>query len=259
MSIDVTRDESVALVTINRPSARNALDDEHNGDLASAIAGLNADRKIRAAVITGAGNSSFCAGVDLKTFLPPRRDRIRAGESPEWNVGGITGHDVDRIVIIAAINGHALAGGLELALACDIRLASNNATFGLAETKWGVIPGAGGSQRLPRAMPSGPAMEMLLTGDPIGSEDALRWGLINRILPRDDLTSEAMDLAKRIAHRAPLAVRAVRQAVLEGEAEGLARGLKNEYRHFLAIMRTQDAVEGSTAFSEKREPVYHGR
>jgi enoyl-CoA hydratase/carnithine racemase len=259
MSIDVTVDGHVALVTINRPEARNSLDPEHNVELGAAVEELDANRDIRAIVLTGAGEIAFCAGADLKTLLPPTRDRIRAGETPEWNLGGFSHHAEDRVPLIAAINGHALAGGLEIALACDIRVATPNATFGLAETRWGLSPGSGGTQRLPRAIPMSAAMEMLMTGDPIGVDDALRWGLINRVHTQDRLLPEALDLAGRIAARGPLAVRAARKAVLHGESVGLEDGLKAEFETFLVTMRTQDALEGSTAFVEKRIPQYEGR
>lgn len=250
--------DAVAIITIDRPEVMNALDPEHNEALTAAFERYEREDSIRAAVLTGAGTTAFSAGADLRKLIPPFRDAVRAGHSPPWVLGGIT----DRISgkpKIVAVNGHALAGGLELALACDIRLASINATFGLAETKWGLIPGAGGTQRLPRAIPLGPAMEMILTGEPIGAEQALEWGLINRLLPSDRLLPEAIALARTVAARGPLAVRAARAAVLQGLGSGLADGLELERQYFLSVMRTDDAVEGATAFSEKRVPEFEGR
>ena len=250
---------AVVVITIDRPEAMNALDPQHNADLAAAFARYEQDDSLRAAVLTGAGEKSFSAGADLRTLIPPFRHAVRAGESPPWVMGGITGYAAAAKPKIAAVNGHALAGGLELALACDLRLAAPNATFGLAETKWAIIPGAGGTQRLPRAIPLGPAMEMILTGEPVGADDALRWGLVNRVVPLDELVSAAVAVGQRIAARGPLAVRAARQAVLDGLGLSLADGLAAERNTFLQVMRTEDAVEGATAFAEKRTPVYRGR
>jgi enoyl-CoA hydratase/carnithine racemase len=249
---------AVAIITIDRPETMNALDPAHNEALTEAFARYEREDSARAAVLTAAGNTAFSAGADLRKLIPPFRDAVRAGHSPPWVLGGLT----DRIngkPTIAAVNGHALAGGLELALACDIRIASANATFGLAETKWGLIPGAGGTQRLPRAIPLAPAMEMILTGQPIGADQALRWGLVSRVLPSDRLLPEAIALASNVAARGPLAVRAARAAVLEGLGSTLAAGLELERQYFLGVMRTDDAAEGARAFAEKRPPRFEGR
>ena len=210
------------------------------------------------AVLTGAGDVAFSAGADLKTLIPAHRDAVRAGGSPPWNFGGFTAREVSK-PMIAAINGHALAGGLEMALACDLRLAAPNATLGLAETKWAIIPGAGGTQRLPRAVPLGIALEMIMTGEPVSAAEAYRTGLVNRVVPLDRLRPEALALAGQIAARGPLAVQAARLAVLRGTGRPLAEGLDIEAEFFRAVMRTDDAVEGATAFTEKRPPVYRGR
>lgn len=258
MSIDVERDGHVAVITINRPEASNALDPAHDEALGAAVAGFEADEQLRVAVLTGAGDTVFSAGADLKTLIPAFRDRVRAGETPPWNFGGFTAHARTK-PMIAAVNGHALAGGCEMALACDIRLASPNATIGLAETRWALIPGAGGTVRLPRAVPLGLAMEMILTGDPIDAAEAHRVGLVNRVVPAQSLRGEALALAHRIAARGPVAVRAARASVLEGLGADEATAMANEFRHFVGVLRTDDAVEGSTAFTEKRDPVYRNR
>jgi enoyl-CoA hydratase/carnithine racemase len=249
----------VVVITMDRPEAMNALDPEHNAALAAAFARYEADDSLRAAVLIGAGPVSFSAGADLRRLIPPFRDAVRAGQSPPWVIGGITDDLATAKPKIAAVNGHALAGGLELALACDFRLCSVNATFGLAETKWAIIPGAGGTQRLPRAIPLGPAMEMIMSGEPISADDALRWGLVNRVLAPADLLPAAVAAAQSIAAKGPLAVRAARAAVLDGLGLSLADGMAAERDRFLRVMRSQDAVEGATAFSEKRAPVYQGR
>lgn len=258
MSIDVRRDGHVAVITINRPEARNALDPEHDEALGRAVADLDADPELYAGVLTGAGDVAFSAGADLKTLLPGFQAKVRAGQEPPWNFGGFTA--VERATpLIAAINGHALAGGCEMALACDIRLASPNATIGLAETKWAIIPGAGGTVRLPRAIPLGAAMEMILTGEPIDADEAHRLGLVNRVVPREHLLDEAIALAHVIAARGPLAVVAARASVLDGLGLPERQAMDNEFRRFLDIVRTDDAEEGFTAFTEKRPPRYRGR
>lgn len=259
MSIDYQTDGHVARITINRPGAMNAIDAVHNADLEQAWRRLNEDPQIRVGVLTGAGTRAFCAGADLKELIPSQHSAVRAGNRALWSMGGITFEPHFGKPMIAAVNGHALAGGMELALACDIRVCTPNATFGLAETKWALIPGAGGTQRLPRTVALGWAMEMILTGDPVDAETALRIGLVNRIVPHDQVVASAMALAATIASRGPLAVKAARRAILEGLTLGLGGGLMNEREIFLDIMKTEDVLEGTAAFAEKRHPQFKGR
>jgi enoyl-CoA hydratase/carnithine racemase len=259
MSIDYEIEGRVARITINRSQVMNAIDSTHNAALEQAWRRMNEDAEIRAGVLTGAGTRAFCAGADLKELIPAHHRAVRAGLRDPWSMGGMTLEPHFGKPMIAAVNGHALAGGLELALACDIRICAPNATFGLAETKWALIPGAGGTQRLPRIVPLGWAMEMILTGDPIDAETALRIGLVNRVVPQDQLLDAAMRLAATIARRGPLAVAAARRAVLEGLTLGLAGGLNNEREIFFDIMKTQDALEGARSFAEKRDPEFQGR
>ncbi len=259
MSIDYEIVGHVARITINRPEAMNAIDSTHNSALEAAWLQLNKDPQVRAGVLTGAGARAFCAGADLKELIPSHHSAVRSGARAPWSMGGITAEPHFGKPMIAAVNGHALAGGMELALACDIRICTSNATFGLAETKWALIPGAGGTQRLPLTVPLGWAMEMILTGDPIDAETALRIGLVNRVLPQDQLIEHAMRLAATIASRGPLAVAAARQSILEGLTLGLAAGLSNERDLFIGIMKTDDALEGPAAFAGKRDPRFQGR
>jgi enoyl-CoA hydratase/carnithine racemase len=258
MSIDFEVDGAVAVLTINRPEARNSLDPEHNDALAEAYRRFQADDALRCAVLTGVGNS-FSAGADLKRLIPKVRENVLDNTAGPWVMGGMTWDAESGKPMIAAVNGHALAGGLELALACDIRICVPAATFGLAEVKWAIIPGAGGTQRLPRAVPVGLATEMILTGDPIDSETALRHGLVNRVVEPEGLLAEAMRVAQVIAARGPVAVRAAKEAIQTGLADGLAAGMAAEQRLLAECMRTEDALEGPRAFAEKREPVYKGR
>ena len=228
MSIDYEIDGRVARITINRPQAMNAIDSAHNAALAQAWQRLNEDGEARVGVLTGAGARAFCAGADLKELIPAHHRAVRAGLRDPWSMGGMTFEPHYGKPMIAAVNGHALAGGLELALACDIRLCSPNATFGLAETKWGLIPGAGGTQRLPRTVPLGWAMEMILTGDPIDAETALRIGLVNRVLPQGKLL-EARD-ASRGDHCAARTARRDRRAPRDSRGSHVGIGRRTHQR-----------------------------
>ncbi|GLZ56357.1 enoyl-CoA hydratase/isomerase family protein [Actinomycetospora sp. NBRC 106378] len=195
-------DDRVVVITIDRPEARNALDPEHQRDLGAAVADFEADDARLVAVLTGAGDTTFSAGADLKKLIPAYREAVRAGEDPPWNFGGFTATTRFK-PLIAAVNGHALAGGLEMALACDIRLCSPNATFGLAETKWAIIPGAGGTVRLPRTVPLGLAMEMVLSGEPIDAAEAYRSGLVNRWSSRPSWSPRPARWRARSPRRVP--------------------------------------------------------
>lgn len=225
--------------------------------------GFRDDRSLRVAVLTGAGELSFCAGADLKEMsdyyrsMTPIERRERADREP--GLGGLTRNLDPGKPVIAAINGHCLAGGLELALACDLRIAAEHASFGLPEVQRGLIPGAGGTQRLPRAVPASVAAQMLLTGEPIDAAAALAFGLVSRIVPAAVLMDEALALARRIARNAPLAVQAARAAMRRGLHLPLDEALRLE--QFLAepLRETEDIQEGLRAFEEKRVPAFKGR
>ncbi|CAN7769825.1 enoyl-CoA hydratase-related protein [Pseudorhodoferax sp. LjRoot39] len=260
MAIDVQTRGATMVLTINRPQAMNALDPDANHELTIAWDRFARDDALRVAVITGAGDTAFCAGADLKKSIPARSAAAREGLSVPWAFGGglPCGRDAGKPVI-AAINGHCLAGGLELALACDFRICSPQATFGLAEVKWGIIPGGGGTQRLPRCVPLGMALEMILTGDSVDADTAWRIGLVNRIVPRAVLLNAACELAERVASRGPLAVKAARRAVYGGLGQGFDTGMALEEHLAQQVMRSEDAVEGPLAFAQKRRPVFKGR
>ena len=255
MSIRLDRDGRLAVVTIDRPEAMNALDMAHNEELERVWAEFRDDESLWVAILTGAGNKAFSAGADLKTLIPAQGK----GVMEDWNFGGITRGFKTFKPIIAAINGVALAGGLEMVLACDLRVAADHARLGLAEVKWAIIPGAGGTQRLPRTIPLARAMEMILTGDPITAEEAFQLGLVNRVVTPEHLMDEARSLAEILLARGPLALRAAKQAVLEGAGLSMDEGLALELGLFSNIMRTEDAAEGPRAFAEKRTPNYQGR
>ncbi len=263
MSIVTEISGPVLLVTIDRPDKRNALSLEMGRQLCDTWLKLRDDPVLRVAILTGAGDSAFCSGADLKEVGPwyrsmtPLERREHAEREP--GLGGITRNLDPGKPIIAAINGHCLAGGLELALACDLRIAVEHATFGLPEVKRGIIPGAGGTQRLPRMIPLALALELLLTGDAIDARAALDAGLVNRVVPKEELLDAARTLADRIAANAPLAVQTARAAALDGLHLPLAEGLRLESLYAEPLRSTEDAAEGINAFVEKRSPTFVGK
>lgn len=263
MSIRAEGTDGVLLVTIDRPEARNALSRAMNFELIKIWEDFRDDPNCRVAILTGAGNKSFCAGADLKEVgdyyrsLTPEERRENARREP--GLGGITRNLDTGKPIIAAINGHCLAGGLELALACDIRIASENARFGLPEVRWGLMPGAGGSQRLPRAIPLGMAMEMLLTGETIDASTAAACGLVNRVVPQEKLLDEAFAIARGIVRAAPLSVAAVRAAAYGGLELSLEDGLEVEQEQAEPLRQSEDVQEGLKAFAAKRDPEWRGK
>lgn len=255
MSIDLqVNQEGIALITINRPERRNAFDAEHYHLISQAWQTVRDDPAIRVAVITGAGDKAFSAGADLKTYVGRE-----SGMSEHW----LTQKDqlLNRGLevwkpIIAAVNGYCLGGGMTLLLATDIRVASEHATFGLSEVKRGIIAANGGTQRVVAQLPYPIAMELLLTGDAIDAQTALRWGLINKIVSHDKLLDEAMAYARRIAANAPLALQATKELAVKAPELGLAAGLRMEQYVNRLLRTTDDAKEGAKAFQEKRPPVF---
>ncbi|HTT25982.1 MAG TPA: enoyl-CoA hydratase-related protein [Thermoplasmata archaeon] len=223
---------AVFRITIDRPEVHNAIDPETHRDLLAAWHRFRDEDRFRVAILTGAGDRAFCAGVDLRRMgdfyqgIPP--DRRREIWDREPGIGGITRNlDVGKPVL-AAIQGHCLGGGLELALACDLRICAEGATFGLPEVKWAIIPGQGGTQRLPRAIPSNVALEMILTARPISAARAFQLGLVNAVHPKEALAGAAVEMAEAIASQPPRAVRHAREAVLRGLELPLSEGLRLE-------------------------------
>lgn len=242
----------VAYVTINRPERLNACDHETYARLAEIWQEFQDDPQLRVGILTGEGERAFCAGSDIKSNYVERR-----GEEP---------HNVLFPVllaltkpIIAAINGHANGGGLEQALACDIRVAADHAQLGLGEVRLGWLPGGGGTQRLPRLIPLGRALQMLYTGNRIGAAEALRLGLVDYVVPMAQLQSKCEEIAQEICKSAPLAVQRIKQVALQGLDLPLADGLKLEREHYDWLQTTDDAREGAVAFAEKRAPNWKGR
>jgi E-phenylitaconyl-CoA hydratase len=257
MSIDFALLEGgTAVITINRPEKSNALDADHYQALSQAWERVRDDEGIRVAVITGAGDKVFSAGADLKSWVGRR-----AALSEMWQTqrGMLLNRGLEVWKpVIAAINGHCLAGGMTLMLATDIRVSADHATFGLSEVKRGIIAANGGTQRIIDQMPHAIAMELLLTGDAIDAATAARWGLVNKVVPASEVMDSALAYAKRIAANAPLAVQAAKELALRRRNEGLATGLRLEQFVNHILRQSDDAKEGGAAFSEKRSPRFKG-
>ena len=255
--------DAVLIVTLDRPEARNALNAEMREALIEVWSEFRDSDEARVAVLTGAGDQAFCAGADLKEIgdyyrsMTPIERREMGEGTPGF--GAITRNFDPRKPVIAAINGPCLAGGLELALACDVRIAADHAVFGLPEVRRGILPGAGGTQRLPRALPLGVALEMILTGAPIDSEAALRWGLVSHVVPANRCMEEALRVAGLMAANGPLAVRAARDAIYQGLTLPLDDALRLEQFHAEPLRGSEDAQEGVSAFVEKRAPNFKGK
>ncbi len=257
MTISCDVAESIAVITIDRPERLNALDEDHYAALSDAWVRVRDDPQIRCAVVTGAGDRSFCVGADLKGFIGRRQDAQALWLTQRGQLLN-RGLEVWKPVI-AAVNGYCLGGGLTMLLATDIRIAVPGATFGLSEVKRGLIPANGGTQRLLAQLPHAIGMELLLTGDPIDAEAALRWGLVNRVVDRGVLMDTALACARRIAANAPLAVQAAKELALRARHTELATGLRMEQFAQRMLVDTDDAREGRQAFAEKRPPVFRGQ
>ena len=262
-SIHVERHGHVRLVTIQRPDAMNSLDLPANDEIVEVWQEFEADSDAWVAVLTGAGDRAFCAGADLKTytmaFAQTAAPEFRRTYTDGPGFGGITrGMDVTK-PILAAINGYAISGGLELALACDIRFCSPNAEFAHQDVRWGFHPCDGGCVRLPLIVGLGNAMEMILSGDRYDAQHALRIGLVNRIVEQDRLLAESLAYAEKLAKRGPLAQRFAKQVVTESFGRPLVESLKAESRSFHDLAFTEDLAEGTTAFREKRDAAFRGR
>lgn len=257
MSIDASIDQGVCTIVINRPERLNAMDADHYRDLSAAWRQVRDDSNIRVAIVTGAGEKSFTTGADIKSFLtaPPGYDEMWLTQRDQLLNRGL---EVWKPVI-AAVNGYCLGGGVTLMLATDIRIASENASFGLSEVKRGVIAGNGGTQRILDQLPYPVAMEMLLTGDAIDAATAARWGLINKVVPREQLMATAREYAERIAANAPLAVQAAKELAIRSRDVDRATGLRMEQMFNRMLMATEDAKEGPAAFAEKRKPRFEGK
>ncbi|MGO4391215.1 enoyl-CoA hydratase/isomerase family protein [Variovorax sp. M-6] len=251
--------DGVALIRLNRPERMNSIGGSMKADLAHALfEQVRNDESVRCVVITGAGDKAFCAGADIKE---------RAGQvtpQAQYHLRQKTTHELFRAIeqfekpVIAAINGVALGGGLEIALCCDVRIAAHGARLGLPEARIGVLPAAGGTQRLPRLVGVGVAKELMLTGDHIDAERALAIGLVNQVVAAEELLPTAMAMAARMAGNAPLALRHIKHAIDLGLQVGIDAGLEYERYAAALVIASEDRKEGMRAFVEKRKPVFRG-
>ena len=256
----------IAYLTISRPEAHNAIDPETAIALLKAWKDYRDDKHCLCAILTGAGEHAFCTGLDLSTTIPiltnarpPKNDeeKILASDPDLVDEATLRNFKLYKPVI-SAVNGFAIAAGMEILQATDIRIASENAKFGLQEAKWGLFPLGGSTVRLPRQMPYCMAMEVLLTGSLIDAEEALRIGFINRIVPRESLLEEAEKFASRIIRNGPLSLRKIKESVIMCLGLSMEEGLATEYKLGREVFDSKDAREGPRAFMEKREPRFTG-
>ena len=250
----VEKDGAVGIVHLNRPDKLNALSPDMMEAMASAVEGLDADRDIRVIILAGSARV-FAAGADIEAMSKWSADDVKKASSMETR---------NRIretskPMIAAVSGYVFGGGCELAMQCDMIVASETALYGQPEIKIGIIPGAGGTQRLIKAMGPYKAMEMVLTGEPINAQTAYELNLVNRVVPVERFLEEAKALARVIAERPPLAVRAARDTVRQGTETTMKEGLEMERQNFIDLFDTEDQAEGMKAFLEKRKPEFKGK
>ncbi|MCL6600181.1 MAG: crotonase/enoyl-CoA hydratase family protein [Alicyclobacillus macrosporangiidus] len=253
------RQGHVAVITMNRPESLNAVNSTMWRELGEALEAFSQENDLWVGVLTGAGEKAFCAGADLK--------EVAAGgfklteQMRQWGFAGIVRHHVPK-PLIAAVNGYALGGGTEIALACDLVVASEEAVFGLPEVKRGIVAGGGGLLRLPRQVPVKIAMYAILTGEPLSAEEAARWGLVNQVVPKGQVRDAALAIAHKIAENAPVAVRVSKEGVyrsLDTSLDFPADAWVINEELIMRVMASEDAKEGPRAFAERRKPVWKGR
>lgn len=254
MAVDYVKEGRIAIMTINRPEAMNALNADVSREMREAMIDFRDNNDLWVAIITGAGDRAFSAGADIKDFRPAtQEDMERVRDAAPVRA------DTIWKPFIAAINGYALGGGLEMAMTCDIRIAAEHAQLGQPEINIGFMPGAGGTQRLPRFVPRAIAAEILLTGNRITAQEAYRIGLVNKVVPLDKLMDTAKEMANTICSRGPLGIRASKEAMVRGYDMVLEEGLKLESQLATHIRTTEDFMEGARAFVEKRPPDYKAK
>jgi enoyl-CoA hydratase len=267
MGLIFEKEEHIAHVRLNRPEAKNALDPETLIELLDAWDEIQNDPGIRVAVLSSALPDIFCAGMDLKSTMPMLMRTNEPETEAEKRVAENPGLMLDAMLrnleldkpIVSAVHGYCLTGGWEMVMATDIRIASEDARFQMREVQYAMMPTSGATVRLPRMIPYGAAMEILLAGDPVPAQRLLEWGFLNRVVPEEKLMETAMGYAERIASNGPLAVKAIKQSVRECLGLPLREALQKELEIGMPIFLTEDAREGPRAFREKRKPLYKGR
>jgi enoyl-CoA hydratase len=267
-AVSYEKRDKAGILTIDRPEARNALSPEVIVLLARYLDEAEGDDEVGAIILTGAGDKSFCAGADLARLIPLMSGQREAED--EWDhamldnpamtaKANLMGEQRPAKPVIAALNGHAMGGGLELAMSADLRIAAEGIRLGLPEVKRALFPGGGGVVRLARLLPATRALELSLTGDAMEADEALALGLVTRVVPRERLLDAALELAGRIAANGPLAVKAILQVARETDGLPIGEALALSGKLGMPVFQTEDAAEGARAFIEKREPVYRGR
>jgi enoyl-CoA hydratase/carnithine racemase len=256
MSVLFKQEGKVGLLILNRPEVFNAVDRSLLQSMRDLLAEIRSNRDIRVVVITGSGDKAFCSGADLKERKTMSHQEVQAFINNIRETFTMIEHLPQPV--IAAINGIALGGGTELALACDLRIMAENAAMGLTETSLGIIPGAGGTQRLPRIVGKGVAKDLIFSARRVGAEEALRIGLVNRVSVQSELLDQAISWANEIAQNAPIALAQAKWAINQGMEVNLAAGLELESMAYQVLIPTKDRIEGLQAFAEKRKPNYIG-
>ena len=251
------QEEGVVTLTLNRPQVMNSLNFELLLALKEAVDAIRTDRTVRVVIVTGAGDKAFCAGADLKERIKLTPEQVKEYINTIRNL--FTAIEMLNKPVIAGVNGIALGGGTELALASDIRIVSQNATMGLTEARLAIIPGAGGTQRLPRLVGKGKAKELIFTGRRIGADEALDIGLANQTCPAEQLGDACRQMAAMICETGPIAIEQAKYAINYGMETDLSTGLAIESNAYWVCIPTEDRLEGLAAFREKRKPVYRGR
>jgi enoyl-CoA hydratase len=267
MALIYEKKDGIAYITLNRPEAQNSFDPETVVDIVEAWKDYRDDDSLRCAILTGTGNEVFSSGADLKRLIPlitgvrpPETEADKKVQAdPYMTQNAFLRNFKLYKPVVAAINGTAIAGGMEILYATDIRIAVEGAKFGLQEVKWSIVPLMGSTVKLPRQIPYAKAMEIMLTGELIDAEEALKLGFINKIVPKGQALAEAERYAKIIVKNGPLAVKAVKQSALEGIGLPLKEGLAKELEIGIPVFLSEDAKEGPRAFKEKREPSFKGK
>ncbi|UJL48039.1 enoyl-CoA hydratase [Virgibacillus sp. NKC19-16] len=249
-------EDHIAVITLNRPEAANAMSKALLDELNQTISKVEQDKSVYCTIITGSSKKAFSAGADLKERRGMADDQVI--EAVQYIGSTISAIEKMRMPVIAALNGVAFGGGLELALACDLRIAADHAKVGLTETSLAIIPGAGGTQRLPRLIGLGQAKRLIYTAKPLQADEALTIGLVEEVVQADDLLNEAIQLAKTIAMNGPLALRQAKIAIDKGMQTDVSTGLALEHLSYKETIPTNDRIEGLAAFKEKRKPEYKG-
>ena len=258
MTIELAIADHVATITFNRPEAMNSIDVPTREELYRVWDRLKVDDDVRVVIITGAGDRAFSTGADLKKTMPPKESFAELMWMHDNPGTFLHKFGLDK-PIIAAVNGYALGGGMELALACDICIAADTAKFGITEARIGSVPGSGGVQRLPRSVSKSDAMLMILTGDIVDAHEAHRMGFVSKVVPLAELMPTAHAIANKIKDNAPLSVRALKRSILMGMDMPLAHALEMDKYVYGLLRDTEDRIEGRKAFAEKRKPTYRGK